>query len=73
MDSTKLQTVEARLIEQGAHQGTIDAYGAEVRKAEAAAIARSLRAVAGNGDYSLGGIDPEIMERVAREIEQYAS
>ena len=69
--ATKLQTIEARLTEQGARMGTIDAYGAEIRHLECQGLARTLRAVAADSTYSLGDIDPAIIERIAHEIEKF--
>ena len=70
--SVAVVAAEARLREQGATLGTIDAYGAKVRHLCAEGIARTLRDVAGDPAYSLGDIDPKIMERIADQIERMA-
>jgi hypothetical protein len=62
-------TPEDRLLQQGAHRGTVDAFSAQVRRDYAAAIARTLREVSGDPRYSLGRVDPEIMREIAAQIE----
>jgi hypothetical protein len=70
---TKYETLRGRLIEQGAHQGTIDAFSAEVRVLEDKALANVLRAIMNDRSYSLGDIDPAIIERIAKEVETFHS
>lgn len=62
------QTIKARLQDQGAELGTIDAFAASVRELEAQTIARALRAVAGDTRSDIGDIDPAIVERIAYQI-----
>ncbi len=52
-----------------AGMGTVDAFETTIRKLEAQTIARMLRSVAGDPEFALGKLDPEIIRRVADEID----
>lgn len=52
-----------------AGMGQVDAFEWSVRRLEARTIARMLRSVAGDPEYTLGKLDPDLVRQIADEIE----